>query len=111
MLWFAFLFVAMVLCGTIWVIVNVALWLLGVASLLNKRGGRPLASRRPAGYPQLSAPQGPFVRSTRPVPDRPAAEASAAFDMWPKWTASYRRYVAQEKLLWQEQFDSLDTQE
>jgi hypothetical protein len=28
-------------------------------------------------------------------------------DIWPKWTASYKRYVDQEKSLWQEQFDAL----
>ncbi|WP_170850709.1 hypothetical protein [Arthrobacter sp. OV608] len=53
-------------------------------------------------------PQVPAPRIIAQAPGRPTAETHGASDIWPKWTASYRQYVNQEKSLWQEQFDALN---
>jgi hypothetical protein len=107
LLWVAFLFAATVLFGIIWAVSKSALWLIDLKVLPAGRQ-RPL---NPPSKPHVrqgpNVPQVPPARSAARVPARPAAEANPVSDIWPKWTASYRRYVDQEKSLWQEQFDAL----
>jgi hypothetical protein len=107
LLWVAFLFAATVLFGIIWAVSKIALWLIDLKSLpagrqspLNPRS-KPTVSQHP------NVPAAPSPRNVPQAPDRPPAEVNAASDIWPKWTAAYKRYVDQEKSLWQEQFDAL----
>jgi hypothetical protein len=108
LLWIAFLFVAMVFCGVIWAGCKVALWLMDIVPRLSTPNAGLKPPRNPAIRLTPNVPPVPSPRTVPQVPDRPAAEAHAVSDIWPKWTASYKRYVDQEKSLWQEQFDSLN---
>ncbi|MDQ0924497.1 hypothetical protein QF038_003005 [Pseudarthrobacter sp. W1I19] len=111
LLWFAFLFAAMVLFGIIWAVSKIALWLIDLKPLPSGPTTRLTAPVNPPVRQRPNVPQVPRPRSVARVPDRPAADTPAASDIWPKWTASYRQYVNQEKSLWQEQFDSLNSRE
>ena len=107
LLWVAFLFAATVLFGIIWAVSKIALWLIDLKFLPAGRQSTLYPPSKPPVRQQPNVPQEPPARSVAPVPARPHAEVNAASDIWPKWTASYRRYVDQEKSLWQEQFDAL----
>lgn len=107
LLWISFLLAVMVLCGIVWAVSTVALWLMDPKPRLNKRKGRPNAPPpKPAVGP---APAVGTTRSAPGVPKRPAAEAQVASEIWPKWNVSHRRDVDREKSLWQEQFDALNS--
>ncbi len=92
LLYIAFLLVAFVLSGIIWGLCSLILWLMELKPRSTRR--KPPASSR---------------RNVPPVRDR--AEAQVASDIWPKWTASHRRYMDHELSLWQEQFDALSSRE
>ncbi|WP_455833605.1 hypothetical protein [Pseudarthrobacter siccitolerans] len=84
-----------------------ALWLMDVVPRLTAPNSGLKPPQNPAIRLTPNVPPAPSPRSVPRAPDRPVAEAHTASDIWPKWTASYRRYVDQEKSLWQEQFDAL----
>lgn len=108
LLWIAFVFALMVLCGIVWVVCNVALWLLGVKPRLTQGNSRPNGPPRPSvGSARAAGPTRSVPLTTTPS----AAKAQAVAEIWPKWNASHRRYVDQQKSLWQEQFDSLNNRE
>lgn len=111
LLWIAFLFVAMVLFGIIWTVSKIVLWLMDLKPLLSGPINRLNAPSRPPVRQRPNMPQVPAPRIIAQAPGRPTAETQAASDIWPKWTASYRQYVNQEKSLWQEQFDALNFRE
>lgn len=92
LLWIAFLLAALLLCCIIWVLCKQILWLMKL-----KPG---LTGRKPA------------VSSKRNEPRVPArAEPQIASDIWPKWTASRRRYMDGELSFWQKQFDALNSRD
>jgi hypothetical protein len=110
LLWAAFLFAATVLFGIIWAVSKTALWLIDL-KVLPAQWQRPLnPPSKPPVRQRPNVPQALPARSAARVANVTAAEVNAASDIWPKWTASYRRYVDQEKSLWQEQFDALNSQ-
>ncbi|WP_142057667.1 hypothetical protein [Pseudarthrobacter sp. B4EP4b] len=111
LLWVVFLFAAMVLFGIIWTVSKIVLWLMDLKPLPSGPINRLNAPSQPPVRQRPNVPHAPVQRSVAQVPDRPAADTHAGTDIWPKWTASYRRYVDQEKSLWQEQFDSLNFRE
>jgi uncharacterized iron-regulated membrane protein len=110
LIWIAFLFVALVLCGVIWAGCNAALWLMDVVPRLTRPSAGLNPPPKPAARLKQNPPQASSPWIVPRVADRPAAEAHAVSDVWPKWTASYKWYVDQEKSLWQEQFDALNRQ-
>jgi hypothetical protein len=107
LLWVAFLFAATVLFGIIWAVSKTALWLIDLKFLPAGRQSPLNPPSKPPVRQQPNVPPAPAARSVSQVPARPPAEANPVSDIWPKWTASYKRYVDQEKSLWQEQFDAL----
>lgn len=117
LLWIAFLFAVVVLCGAAWVLGSSVLGVLELAGRHRKR------SQQVVGTPPRPAPPVP-VRSrprTAPAPSRPAPPKAAAAppaqsrnrdsEIWPKWTPSHRLYKNYELALWQEQFDALNSRE
>lgn len=92
LLWIAFLFIAFVLSGVLWVLCR---FILGFVGMLDQ------AARR-----QRSVPATP--RRNVPPPQQPAP-SQATFEITPKWTAARRHYVDWELAVWQEQFDALST--
>jgi hypothetical protein len=76
--------------------------LVGLTHLVALATGR---KRRPKAPPRspLSARQAPRASG------RPATEARAASEIWPKWNESHRQYVDSEKSLWQEKLDAQPT--
>jgi hypothetical protein len=98
-LWIVFLLVAFVLSGTIWVLGNLILWMLG----LKPRRTRPNA----AVSPRRTQPPVPVPARNRPRVPAQAGPPQVEPDIWPKWTASRRQYMDGELALWQQQFDAL----
>lgn len=107
LLWVAFLFAATVLFGIIWAVSKTALWLVDLKFLPAERQSPLIPRSKPPVRQNPNVPLAPSPPSVPQAPDRPVAEAHTASDIWPKWTVSYKRYVDQEKSLWQEQFDAL----
>lgn len=116
LLWIAFLFAVVVLCGVAWVLGSSVLGVLELAGRHRKR------SQQAVGRPRRPAPPAPVVSRPRtaPAPHRPAPPKPAAAppaqshshsqsDIWPKWTPSHRLYKDYELALWQEQFDALNS--
>ena len=119
LLWIAFLFAIVVLCGVAWVLGSSVL---GVLELAGRHGKR---SRQAVGRPRRQTPPAPVNSRPRtaPSPTRhtPSTAAAAAppaqshshshsqSDIWPKWTPSHRLYKDYELALWQEQFDALNS--
>ncbi|GAB5080796.1 hypothetical protein [Arthrobacter sp. AD-310] len=116
LLWIAFLFAVVVLCGVAWVLGSSVL---GVLELVGRHGKR---SRQAVGRPPRQAPPAPVNSRPRtaPSPTRrtPSTAATAPpaqshsnsqSDIWPKWTPSHRLYKDYELALWQEQFDALNS--
>ncbi|MEO8283956.1 MAG: hypothetical protein ABI568_11215 [Pseudarthrobacter sp.] len=101
-LWIAFLIVAFVLSGTIWVLRNLILALLGLKPRLTgpQSAASPRRNQPPVPVPGRNKPRVPFQAGS------PQLEP----DIWPKWTASRREYMDRELALWQQQFDALASQ-
>jgi hypothetical protein len=104
LLWIGVLLVAMILCGIVWAVCGVMLALSALTRGITGTKPRPGALPKAAVGSRTSCPR---------EPERSAAavhyEAEADSDIWPKWNASHRRYMARELSLWQEQFDALNS--
>lgn len=117
LLWIAFLFAVVVLCGVAWVLGSSVLGVLELAGRHRKR------SQQAVGRPRRQAPPAPVNSRPRTAPSpirrSPSTAAAAAppaqshshsqSDIWPKWTPSHRLYKDYELALWQEQFDALNS--
>ena len=116
LLWIAFLFAIVVLCGVAWVLGSSVLGVLELAGRRRKR------SRQAVARPRRQAPPAPVNSrprtATSPTRRTPSAAAAAPpaqshshsqSDIWPKWTPSHRLYKDYELALWQEQFDALNS--
>lgn len=94
LLWIAFLFAVLVLCGVAWVLGSSVTGVLELAGRYRRR------SQQAVGPPP------------RPAPPAPAkSRTSDSSNIWPKWTPSHRLYKNYELALWQEQFDALNGRE
>jgi hypothetical protein len=100
LLWIAFLLAALLLCCIIWVLCKQILWLMKFKPGLT--GRRPAVSSK-RNEPRVSARAEPRVHAR--------AEPQIAPDIWPKWTASHKRYMDGELSSWQKQFDALNSRE
>ena len=102
LLWIGVLLVAMILSGIVWAVYGVMLVLTGLTRGITGTKPRPGAPPKAAVGSRMSCPR---------VPERSAAavHSEAEADIWPKWNASHRRYMARELSLWQEQFDALNS--
>lgn len=109
LLWIAFLFAALVLCGIVWALCHLAL---GILSVIERPRQKKIAGvRRDPPQLQRRVPVRVPPRAAPPVRDRAPrpAQAPTPSDIWPKWTPAHRRYVDEELALWQEQFDALNS--
>ncbi|HEY9358393.1 MAG TPA: hypothetical protein VIQ52_18990 [Arthrobacter sp.] len=110
LLWIAFLLVAFVLSGTIWLLCNLIIWLMDLKPRLT--GPKPAASSQPnkrrVPAPARNQPR-VLVQNIRPA--SAPAEPRVDSGIWPKWTASHRQYMDGELSLWQKQFDALNSRE
>lgn len=104
LLWIGVLLVAMILSGIVWAVCGLMLLLTGLTRGITGTKSRPGTLPEAAVGARTSCPH---------VLERSAAavhyEAEADSDIWPKWNASHRRYMARELSLWQEQFNALNS--
>lgn len=109
LLWIGVLLGALVLVGILWAAFGLVVGLANLAHLVIRGKSRPSVQRKTAAGPNRNvhlAPPPP--QATRaPCPAEP--DRKSASEIWPKWNASHRRYVAGEKSHWQEQFDALNS--